>query len=330
MKLLRACQLLITTFATLCSTTAFANTKYKLCAVYPHLKDSYWISVNYGMVKAAIKEDITLRVFESGGYPNLKKQQAQIKYCAKWGADAILLGTVDPNAYHNGFNDLVGPIPVFAIVNQLNLDLGYNLHGRVGADWYDMGFLVGQKLSELHPKGSKQAKIALLPGPKSSGGTKPVLEGLNDALTNSSAKVTSIHWADNDKELQRNLVQEIIDSEEVDYIVGSAVAIEVAISELRAANRLEEIGLLSTYLSHGVYRGLIRGKVLFSPTDLMVKQGEASILQAVSHLSGKTQDYSISPTIIGLEPDSLDSQVIQQSLSPSEFRPTFILNSEQN
>lgn len=48
----------------------------------------------------------------------------------------------------------------------------------------------------------------------------------------------------------------------IDYIVGSAVAIEAAISELRSADKTHDIGLVSVYLSHGVYRGLLRNKVL--------------------------------------------------------------------
>ena len=47
---------------------------WKVCAVYPHLKDSYWLSINYGMVEQAKKLGITLKVFEAGGYSNLYKQ----------------------------------------------------------------------------------------------------------------------------------------------------------------------------------------------------------------------------------------------------------------
>lgn len=50
----------------------------KLCALYPHLKDSYWLSVNYGMVEEARKLNLNLRVMEAGGYPNHHKQQQQI------------------------------------------------------------------------------------------------------------------------------------------------------------------------------------------------------------------------------------------------------------
>ena len=36
-------------------TDVTANKVWKLCALYPSLKDSYWLSVNYGMLEAAKK-----------------------------------------------------------------------------------------------------------------------------------------------------------------------------------------------------------------------------------------------------------------------------------
>lgn len=53
----------------------------KICAIYPHLKDSYWLSVNYGMVSEAEKLGVDLRVLEAGGYPNKTRQEQQLALC---------------------------------------------------------------------------------------------------------------------------------------------------------------------------------------------------------------------------------------------------------
>ncbi len=90
-------------------------------------------------------------------------------------------------------------------------------------------------------------------------------------------RISEILWADNDKELQRNLIQQALEQPDVRYLVGSAKAIEAAISEMRSLNRSDQIGLIATYLSHGVYRGLLRGRVEFAPTDQMVEQGRYSV-----------------------------------------------------
>ncbi|ELP5729963.1 TMAO reductase system periplasmic protein TorT [Vibrio vulnificus] len=297
----------------------------KLCAIYPHLKDSYWLSVNYGMVSEAQKENVNLRVLEAGGYPNTTKQQQQLMLCSKWGADAIILGTVDPLVFRENLQQWTGNIPIFATVNQLILDekQSQNLKGSVGVDWYWMGHQAGQYLAQKHPAGSGVKKVVLLLGPKSSGGTKPVDQGFREAIEGSDIHIIDSFWADNDKELQRNLVQQAIDMPDVDYLVGSAVAMEAAISELRSANKTGQIGLISTYLSHGIYRGLLRNKIEFAPTDQMVLQGRLSVDQAVNYLRHKPYQIHSSPTIEPLTPKTLNFSTIEDSLSPSEYRPIF-------
>ena len=302
----------------------------KLCAIYPHLKDSYWLSVNYGMVEEARALNVELKVFESGGYPNIEKQRQQLKACNVWGADAIVLGTVSPTAFQHDLGAYTGDTPVFATVNHLIVDANQKKHvkGIVGVDWYWMGYKTGQFLANKHPKNSGSVELALLPGPQSSGGTKPVILGFLEAIKNSDIKVTDTLWADNDKELQRNLVQQVIETRpNLRYIVGSAVAIEAAISEVRAANLSEHVDLLSIYLSHGVYRGLLRNKVTFSPTDKMVEQGRLSIQQAVSYLRHEPYGHDLAPHIKTLTPDNLSVDAIEESLSPTGFRPIFNVHS---
>ncbi len=300
--------------------------KEKVCAIYPHLKDSYWLSVNYGMISEAKEQKIELRVLEAGGYPNIGKQASQLELCNQWGADAIILGTVSPDAFYDSLTKWVGSTPVFATVNELNLSDTQKekvLKGTVGVDWWQMGYEVGEFLKARHPKGSGKTDIALLLGPQASGGTKPVAIGFYDAIKSSDINIAVSYWADNDKELQRNLVQQVIDLPNIKYIVGSAVAIEAAISEVRAANKEKEIGLVSSYLSHGVYRGLLRDKVLFAPTDKMVEQGRLSVNQATHYLRKQPYEFHQVPKIEALTPSSLKKEVIADSLSPSEFRPVF-------
>lgn len=305
---------------------SYAKESNKICALYPHLKDSYWLSVNYGMVSEAEKQGVTLRVLEAGGYLNPEKQREQMKDCVEWGADAIILGTVSPTLFYDSLAADSNSIPIFATVNRLLVDEDNKnvLKGSVGVDWYWMGYHAGNYLKLKHPKGSGKIEVALIPGPKNSGGTQPVINGFKDAIEGSDVSISATYWADNDKELQRNLIQKIIDDEkELDYITGSAVAIEAAISELRAAHKETEVKLVSTYLSHGVYRGLLRNRIVFSPTDKMVEQGRISMLQAVNYLNSQPFDKTFSPDIETLTPNNINQRAVSQSLSPSEFRPKF-------
>lgn len=40
-------------------------------ALYPSLKDSYWLSLNYGMQEAARRYGVDLKVLEAGGHSQL-------------------------------------------------------------------------------------------------------------------------------------------------------------------------------------------------------------------------------------------------------------------
>lgn len=298
----------------------------KLCAIYPHLKDSYWLSVNYGMVTEAENQGVNLKVLESGGYPNLEKQRSQLIACREWGADAIILGTVSPTAFTHDLTQYTKDTPVFATVNHLVVDplQSIQVKGVVGVDWYWMGYKVGHYLAKKHPKGTGAVSVAFLPGPQSSGGTKPVILGFVEAIKNSDINIVETLWADNDKELQRNLIQAVIENHtDLEYIVGSAVAIEAAISELRGSGKAQEIDLLSVYLSHGVYRGLLRDKVKFAPTDKMVEQGQLSVLQATRYLRNLPYSEDLAPTIDELTPQHIPESAVKASLSPTGFRPIF-------
>lgn len=327
-KRLTLCALILSPVFTTIAVAEESSHKERICAIYPHLKDSYWLSVNYGMVTEAKKHNVSLRVLESGGYPNKARQEKQLATCVEWGADAIILGTVDPDAYQHNLDHWVGETPVFALVNQLNLDekQAHLLKGTVGVDWYWMGFEAGKYLANKHPKGSGETNVALLLGPRTRGGTKPVAAGLYAALKGSDVHIVESYWADNDKELQRNLVQRVIDSGNAQYIVGSAVAIEAAISEVRHANKSNQLGLVSVYLSHGVYRGLLRKKVLFAATDKMVLQGRLVVTQAMHYLRSQPYDKKAVPKISPLTPNTLHTDTIEESLSPSAYRPTFSVN----
>ena len=68
-----------------------AAQKWRICVAYPHLKDAYWLGVNYGMVQEATQLGVGFRLVEAGGYPNLDRQIDQVKACVADGADALIV-----------------------------------------------------------------------------------------------------------------------------------------------------------------------------------------------------------------------------------------------
>lgn len=156
-------------FTVQASTPLKAKRAWKLCALYPSLKDSYWLSLNYGMQEAARRYGVDLKVLEAGGYSQLATQQAQIDQCKQWGAEAILLGSSTTS-----FPDLqkqVASLPVIELVNAIDAP---QVKSRVGVPWFQMGYQPGRYLVQWAH--GKPLNVLLMPGPDNAGGSKEMVE----------------------------------------------------------------------------------------------------------------------------------------------------------
>lgn len=152
-------------FTVQASTPLKAKRAWKLCALYPSLKDSYWLSLNYGMQEAARRYGVDLKVLEAGGYSQLATQQAQIDQCKQWGAEAILLGSSTTS-----FPDLqkqVASLPVIELVNAIDAP---QVKSRVGVPWFQMGYQPGRYLVQWAH--GKPLNVLLMPGPDNAGAVR--------------------------------------------------------------------------------------------------------------------------------------------------------------
>lgn len=299
---------------------AKAQKPWRICASYPHLKDSYWLSVNYGMVEQARRVGIRLEIVEAGGYPNLEKQKAQIADCTK-SADALIVGTVSYDGLTPLLTSLSEHMPVIAAVNDIDSS---GVEAKSGVSWVSMGEAIGQYFAKLHPKGSPKVEVAWFPGPKGAGWVGFVEEGFRRAMAESSAEIVAVKWGDTGFEAQLLLLEEILEEHPgVDYIIGSAVTADAAVSLLRAKNLTGKIGILADYFTHGTFRAIKRGKVLAAPTDSPVLQGKLAIDQAVHALEGTLTLKHAGPAIQIIDGQNINAVDINDSLAPAWFRPTF-------
>ncbi|MBJ6885431.1 TMAO reductase system periplasmic protein TorT, partial [Vibrio cholerae] len=77
------------------------------------------------------------------------------------------------------------------------------------------------------------------------------------AIKGSAINIVDIAWGDNDIEVQRNLLQEMLERHpDANVVAGSAIAAEAAMGEGR--NLTTPLTIVSFYLTHQVYRGLKR------------------------------------------------------------------------
>ncbi|WP_083700148.1 TMAO reductase system periplasmic protein TorT [Shewanella sp. UCD-KL12] len=312
---------------------------WKVCALVPHLKDAYWIGIDYGLVEHAKTLNITLELFEAGSYYGKKKQLKQLSYCMQQDYDAILLGSVAPNLLSKFQEPITKPI--IALVNRID---SHKVSSRVGVNWYQMGWNAGDYIRrDVEASRQSQANVALLTGPEKQGGSDWVELGITTALQqNPKIKISSIRHADNNRNLYRDQLHHLLNDQTPDYILGSAVAIEAAIGELThrqahgsfAPQSLQakqvdksrsrpEVKLVSSYLSPAVLRGLFRNKVAYSCDDLVVLQGKLAIDVVVRELEGAKAFGDIGPAIQGLEGDVLKNYQLSDSLAPADFYPIY-------
>lgn len=302
--------------------TTPAHRAWHLCIAYPHLKDAYWLNVNYGMVQEARRLGVAFTLVEAGGYPNVERQRQQIEECTSAGTDALIVGAVSFRGLDQSITRIAKTMPVLATVNDID-DAG--IAAKSGVSWTTMGRVAGEYLARKHGAGSEPVSVAWFPGPQGAGWVDFIEIGFKLGLKDSSAEIVVTKWGDTGKEIQRTLVQEVLESHpRVDYIVGNALMAEAAISTLRNRNLDSQIKVISTYFTPAVYRGIRRGRILAAPTDAPVMQGRISIDQAVRILEGRELVKHAGPQIQMIDQDNWQDFDISDSLAPPSFWPTFV------
>src|SRR5262249_45211367 len=113
-----------------------ATRAWRLCASIPHLKDDYWLAVNFALIQEARRVGVRLNLFEAGGYDHLDVQRRQMSECVTRGADGLIVGAISAD----GVNDLIMSyadrgIPVVDLINGVNSPA---IAARAAADFYDM------------------------------------------------------------------------------------------------------------------------------------------------------------------------------------------------
>lgn len=300
---------------------AHASAPWRLCVVYPHLKDAYWLSVNYGMVEEALRLGVSFDLHEAGGYPNLARQIEQVDACATSGADALILGTVSYEGLTPSVLAAAERMPVIAAVNDIADD---GITAKAAVAWREMGAAAGRVIAERHPRDSPPVRLAWFPGPEGAGWVGFVERGFREALAESSAEVVATRFGDTGIEQQVLLVEDVLETvADIDYLVGSGPMAEAAVSVLRARGLTDRIGVVSTYVSHGVYRGIKRGRILAAPTDFAIDQGRLAVELAVRAIEGRLDVRHAGPAIVILTGENIDRIGGEGSLAPASFVPVF-------
>ena len=295
---------------------------WNICVSFPHMKDSYWLGVDYGVAEEAKRLGVNMNLVEAGGYTELTKQISQIEDCVAGGADAVVIGAIS----YDGLNNLVAEvasagIPVIDVVNGMSSP---DLSAKSLVSFSIMGYETGAYLANKHPAGSETVKVGWFPGPAGAGWVEAAHSGFMDAVKGSAVEVIEPRFGDTGKETQLKLVEDVIQANpDVRYIAGTAVTAEAAQGLIRERGLQGKVDLLAFYMTPGVYSGIKRGFILAAPADSMVIQGRIAIDQAVRILENQSYIKHVGPKIFVVDPSNIDNVPMTDILPPDGYKPVF-------
>lgn len=299
-----------------------ASEKWSLCVSVPHLKDAYWVAVDYGVTEEAKRQGVEMSLLEAGGYTNLSRQISQIEDCVAAGGDAVIVGAISAEGLNNLIREIASQdIPVIDFMNGVSSE---DITAKSLVSFGEMGAGVGGYLADLHPEGSGKVKVAWFPGPAGAGWVESGNTGFVGAIEGSDIELIETKYGDTGKEVQLKLVEDVLEEHpDISYIVGTAPTAEAALQALKSRKLDDQIKVLSYYMTPSIVEAIRSGDVMAAPTDSTVIQARIAVDQAIRAIEGKDLLKHVGPKLYVVSKDNLPSFDDQSTVAPSDFSPVF-------
>lgn len=304
-----------------------AKKPYTLGVSFPHLKDPYWLAVDYGIIDQAKALGVGVQLVAAGGYTEITQQINQVENLASQKVDGIILAAISYTAQDQLVEKIEGTgIPVMEVINDIQAS---RIRAKALVSFYDMGYNAGVFVAE-DAKG-KPATVVFLPGPAGSGWAPDTLDGFKAAaekLAPGKVKVLDVKWGDTGKNVQLGLIENALATyPELDYLVGNAVAADAAPDALQTARRAGKVKVVSTYIIPPLYEKIAAGKVAAAPTDFTALQGRMAVDMMVRILNGekpgKDFPFRSGPLIQVVTPANYKSFSYEAMFGARGWQPVF-------
>lgn len=305
---------------------------YHIGVLFPHLKDPYWETANYGIISHARQLNLKITLYTAGAYSNFGNQRMQLMQLAtRKKVDGILLASVDyikMDPFVEEVSDL--GIPIVALINDIHAP---RIKSKIMVSFFEMGYKIGQYV--LQNSHRKALKIALLPGPQKAGWAADTVKGFVQAISDLRAPHQNITlldplYGDTRKDVQRMRLAILNRSEHygLDYIVANAVAAVEAVAYLGENRDVHPAcQIVSTYITAKVYEQMERGNILAALSDQSISQCQIALDMVVKILNGQTAGkdfpFRVSPLIPLITRENIGEYEYEKLFGEKGFTPVF-------
>ncbi len=305
---------------------AKAAKPWKLCVLFPHMKDSFWVAVAYGIVEEAKRQNVNMTLFEAGGYENLPRQLSQFDDCMAGGYDAIIVGAISEAGLAKKFEEgIAAGKPVISTVNPV---ADAKTTAKMFVEFDTMGEQTGKYLVE--DLAGADAKVVNFPGPAGSGWAESFNDGFKKAIDGvSNVELLDEKFGDSGVAVQLQLIQDALQAyPDMNVIWGTAPTAEAAIAAVAEVGREGEIKIMSSYENQAMLDALTRGDILGFATQYPVLEGKVAIDMAVRALEGQPLMTFVKPIPDMIAKGTVDKINMGLVLAPADWQPVYSVEAQ--
>ncbi|KJC61401.1 TMAO reductase [Bradyrhizobium sp. LTSPM299] len=304
---------------------AKASKVWKICVLFPHMKDSFWNAVDYGVVEEARREGVSVAIYEAGGYDQLPKQLSQFDDCIASGSDAIVLGAISEAGLKQKLSETAAAgKPVIAIANPVG---DAPAAGKIYGEFTATGGLTGTEL--LTSLAGKPAQVVTFPGPQGSGWAEALNDGFLNKIKGTQIKVLDQKFGDTGVGVQLKLVEDALQTyPDLNVIWGTAPTAEAAIGAVVEAGR-PGIAILASYENQAMLDAVKKGDILGFATNYPVLSGRIGVDMAVRVLEGKKAITTATSIPQFVTKASLGKINLDLVLAPPSWKPVYSVKAGQ-
>lgn len=303
-----------------------AGKPWRIAFLFPHMKDPYWASCNYGVISEARRLGVAVDILPADGYSDLIGQLRKMDEAIAAKYDAIVISPISQTANNSSIAKARAlGTPVFELANDSTSD---DLTIKVTTSLKGMGTEATQwVIRDAQRRGLKSINIALLPGPSDAGWVKGEVEGTFEAAHKAAIKINivDIKYGDSDRIEQSQLAAQLLaeHGKNLDYVLGCTGCAPAAILPIKEAGLNGKIRIVAYDLTREIADFIRKGEIFASADTKGVSQARVTLNAAVNFLEGRTkkQPHTILIKLGLVDRNSYTAYPFDTSIAPEGYIP---------